>query len=294
MNLAYENHNCCPILFLQWAELLLSAEKQRYQTLTSHSVKGGYNGNKFSVFSLFSWMELQEYILFLWQGIINDCLYWIMHMMAINKSNLYNKMMRQSSSSTETCYVCIHIETFLKSKETGAQRWLFPLIYNVHLSLTHKLQNRDWMLWCQSKTCNYKLRCFMISRHCCYGDETAQYTVWSLWQKNSISFSRVHTLRQNWCSTGVLHDEMENTSSAVEKQKDLHHNNALTKIYFTLSYSLSKTVFCIDIISQFKTINTFHLLNVSYIAAIWRENHVMCILDLRKRLELCKWIEARE
>lgn len=42
------------------------------------------------------------------------------------KTNLYNKKMRQSSSSTEAHYfVCIHIETFLKSKETTAQQWRF-------------------------------------------------------------------------------------------------------------------------------------------------------------------------
>lgn len=66
-----------------------------------------------------------------------------MHIMAINKSNLYNRKMRQSSSLTKACYVCIHIETFLKSKERA--QWCLSLWFIKHLSLTHKLQNRDWM-----------------------------------------------------------------------------------------------------------------------------------------------------
>lgn len=108
-----------------------------------------------------------------------------MHMMAVKKTNLYNKKMRQSSS-TETHYLlCLHsYRNLFEVKGNKSTTVAVPLICMVHLSLTHKLQNRDWMLWCQSKTGNYKWKCFMISARCRRGDETArQHTVCSLWQR---------------------------------------------------------------------------------------------------------------
>lgn len=133
-----------------------------------------------------------------------------MHMM-LAKKNVYNKNMRRSSSTeTHYCHVCIHIENLFegnKSKTTVGT----PLICKVHLSVTHKLQNRGWMLWCQSKMRNYEWKCFhdkyalLLWR----GNGTVAYCMEPC-TKNRIS-STVHMLqRHNWCSTRVLHDKMLN------------------------------------------------------------------------------------
>lgn len=84
-----------------------------------------------------------------------------------------------------TCCVCIHIEKLFEVKGNKSTKMAAPLIYKVHLSLTHKLQNRDWVLWCQSKTCNYTWKCFMISTLCFCRDDTLSYCLEPAWQRPS-------------------------------------------------------------------------------------------------------------
>lgn len=213
MKLSYENHNCCcPNLFLQWAELPVSAVKQRYQ-ITFISVLVGYK----QVHGVPSCPEWDCRNIFM----AGNQKWWLGLNYAYDgrEKIFYNKKTRQSSTSIRTYdLLCLHsyINRF-EVKGNKSTTAVIPLIYTVHLSVTHKLQNRDWMLWCQSKTHNYKW-CFMISMQCCCGDETA----WSLWQRTA-SASAMHTLRHNWCSTSVLHDEMYNKLATVKKQKGLWH-----------------------------------------------------------------------
>lgn len=130
-----------------------------------------------------------------------------MHIMAINKSNLYNRKMRQSSSSTETCYVCIHIETFLKSKERA--QWCISLWFIKHLSLTHKLQNRARMQDMQLQMEMFHDKYALLV---CWWNSTVAYCMEAL-TKDCIIFHHEHNVA---CSSNVLHDNMSNKCCAVE------------------------------------------------------------------------------
>lgn len=178
----------------QWAELLLSAVRRRYRTF--HTVLAEDNRNKFMMFPLFYWMWLKGNFLF-WRLEIREmgspelCIGWWW-----KKPNLYNEKMRPSFSSTDAHYLlCLHsYRNLFEVRRNRSSTATIPLIHKVHLSLTHKLQSRVRALWCLSKTCNYKWKCFMIFMCCCCGNKAQpRQTVKS---SNTLS----HALQQKWCS----------------------------------------------------------------------------------------------
>lgn len=206
------------------------------------------------VFPLLSWMRLQEYFLFFsffFFVMAGNQKWWLVLNYAYDgsekKSNLYNKKMRQSSSSTETHYLlCLHsYSSLFEVKGNNSTTVVIPLIYKVHLSLTHKLQNRDWVLWCQSKTCNYKWKCFTMSVRAVVVMKQRSSMLHGSLGPRTASASAMHTLRQNWCSTSG--DEMDNKFSAVEK----HNVKCFTYLLQIIHYAKQ----CTDLMSQLKTFN---------------------------------------
>ena len=113
------------------------------------------------------------------QEMWTDVGHWIMHTLVIK--NLICIIRRWSNLShlhrLITCNVRIHIGSFLSQGKTRAwQQWPILWLWKVHLSLTHKLQNRDSHTWYQREARNYQWKFFLLilQRYTC---------VSSLWKK---------------------------------------------------------------------------------------------------------------